>query len=259
MATVIWAEPRRVVNLEDCYFYHTMDIPEHGVVHGEWDLRGREADYLGHVGLAGKQVLEVGTASGHLCFSMERMGSSVVAYDLSPEQDWDLVPCAGIDLAETRAQREAHIARINNAYWFAHRAFQSKARVAYGTVYEMPPDIGQFDVATFGSVLLHLRDPFLALQKVADHVREAVVVTDLWGRRGRMLRVGHRLVGAPLAGFVPSAARRGPLDTWWQLAPEAVAEFLRILGFPRVDITYSRFVYRQRKTTLYTVVGRRSA
>jgi len=255
---VIWAEPPRVVDVEECYFYHTMDIPDHGLVHGEWDLRGREAAYLGHVPLAGKRVLEVGTASGHLCFAMERMGASVVAYDLSPEHDWDIVPYAGADVERHRAERKAHIATINNAYWFAHRAFRSAARVSYGTVYEIPPDIGQFDVATLGSVLLHLRDPFLALQRVAQHVQEAVVVTDVWGRRGRASSVVGRLTGGPVAAFVPSAARRGPFDSWWRLPPAVVAEFLKILGFPRVAVTYGRFLYGQRETTLYTVVGQRA-
>jgi len=75
MTDAIWAQPRDITDLEDCYFYHTMDIPGFGTVEGEWDLRGKERAYLGNVELAGKRVLELGTASGHLCFSMEKMGS----------------------------------------------------------------------------------------------------------------------------------------------------------------------------------------
>ena len=65
MGNVVWAEPRNIISISNCYFYHTMDIPSHGTVHGEWDLRGREASYLGNISLQGKCVLEVGTASGH--------------------------------------------------------------------------------------------------------------------------------------------------------------------------------------------------
>jgi len=75
MDNAIWATPRNITNLEECDFYHTMDLPNHGVVTGAWDLRGREAAYLGNVDVAGKRVLEVGTASGHLCFAMEKMGA----------------------------------------------------------------------------------------------------------------------------------------------------------------------------------------
>jgi hypothetical protein len=51
MGKAIWAEPRDITDLDDCYFYHTMEIPGYGIVHGEWDLRGGEADYLGKVRL----------------------------------------------------------------------------------------------------------------------------------------------------------------------------------------------------------------
>jgi hypothetical protein len=97
MSVPFWVEPRIIDDINECYFYHTMDIPGHGLVKGNWDLRGKESEYLGHVDFQGKRVLEIGTASGHLCFSMEKMGAEVVAYDLSPKQDWDLVPYSGLD------------------------------------------------------------------------------------------------------------------------------------------------------------------
>ena len=79
----VYAEPRTVTDLEECYFYHSMEIPGYGLVEGPWDLRGGVDDYLGNVDLNGKRVLEVGTASGFLCFTMEGRGADVVAYDLS--------------------------------------------------------------------------------------------------------------------------------------------------------------------------------
>ncbi|HEV2177439.1 MAG TPA: hypothetical protein VGW33_09595 [Terriglobia bacterium] len=47
MGQGIYAQPRLVTDVSECYFYHTMDIPGYGCVKGEWDLRGREKDYLG--------------------------------------------------------------------------------------------------------------------------------------------------------------------------------------------------------------------
>ena len=44
-------------------------------------------------------------------------------------------------------------------------ANNSSANVMYGTVYQIPEAIGRFDVGTLGSILLHLRDPFLAMQQ----------------------------------------------------------------------------------------------
>src|SRR5687767_6582684 len=55
-----------------CDFYHTMDLGGGEVHPGVWDLRGRERSYLGFVDVAGLRVLEIGTASGHLAFHMEK-------------------------------------------------------------------------------------------------------------------------------------------------------------------------------------------
>ena len=41
----IFATPRKVEDVADCYFYHTMELPGRGVIEGrDWDLRGRVDD-----------------------------------------------------------------------------------------------------------------------------------------------------------------------------------------------------------------------
>ncbi len=50
----IFAEPLKVDDVADCYFYHTMELPGHGVINGEWDLRAGVDDYLGKVEFAGQ-------------------------------------------------------------------------------------------------------------------------------------------------------------------------------------------------------------
>jgi hypothetical protein len=254
MGNIIWAEPRNITNISDCYFYHTMDIPNHGIVHGEWDLRGREAAYLGNISFQGKRVLEIGTASGHLCFTMERMGAEVVAYDLSDEQEWDIVPYDGFDYEQQILLRKEHMRRINNGFWFAHRANNSHAKMTYGTVYEMPDDIGQFDICVFGSILLHLRDPFLALQRALSHVKETVVVTDVAPSHtnNRLFR-GRRLIE-----FLPNASNCSPTEAWWNLSPELVSEFLQILGFVNTKVSFHRqLINGKHEAQLYTIVGYR--
>ena len=256
----VWAEPPADIGIDECYFYHTMDIPGHGLVTGEWDLRGREGVYLGGIPLQGKRVLEIGAASGHLSFTMEKMGAEVVSYDLSERQEWDLVPYADGDKKAGIDERKRHIRRLNNGYWFAHRAFRSAAKVMYGTVYKIPDNVGQFDVCTFGSVLLHLRDPFLALQRVTRHANETVVVTDLMPPLlGRAASTIGRWVGGELLYFLPNARRREHHDAWWLLSPSLVAEFLHILGFKYTDITRHRQRYNGKSLRLYTVVGRRGS
>jgi SAM-dependent methyltransferase len=252
-----YAAPLGVTDISECYYYHTMDVPGHGVVTGEWDLRGGVDEYLGHEDVAGKRVLEIGTASGFVCFEMERRGADVVAYDLSPAQSWDVVPYAGLDLAQEVARRREHILRLNKSWWFNHRAFGSRARVVYGTVYAIPPSIGPIDLCTFGAILLHVRDPFLALQNAAALRPATIVVTELAQRRSPfslLARPARRR--SPL--FLPNAVKGEPRDAWWSFAPESISNMLGILGYRTERVVRHAQLYANRRTPMFTVVARRT-
>src|SRR5271157_4724792 len=88
----VFAVYPEVHSIEECCFYHTMDIPGHGVANGMWDLRGATDEYLGHYEFYGKRVLEIGPASGFLTFEMEKRHANVVAIDVTEDQGWDFVP-----------------------------------------------------------------------------------------------------------------------------------------------------------------------
>jgi hypothetical protein len=247
----IYAKPRNISDIDECYFYHTMDLPTYGTIPGDWDLRGREASYLGHVDFRGKTVLELGTASGHICFFMERQGASVTGYDLSCEQEWDVVPYAKLDYSQILAERMKKIDQLNNSFWLAHRLYNSQAKMVYGTVYQIPDEIGEFDISVFGCILLHLRDPFLALQRGLSHTKETVIITEKLPRFDapcdrRALR------------FLPDASTGYPDETWWELTPELVTEFTRILGFEQCKLSYHTQTYKgTTEVELYTLVAER--
>jgi SAM-dependent methyltransferase len=252
----LYAEPRAVSGLEDCYFYHTMDIPGHGHVEGQWDLRGNEDRYTGEVEYTGQRVLEVGTASGFLCFWLESRGAEVVAFDLSDDHAWDIVPVASLDIEKVVRERRDVMRQINNGYWLCHRAFGSRAKVVYGTVYDIPADIGPVDVATYCSVLLHFRDPFLALQNGLRLTRSTAVVTDLVNpRRPPSGTVGE---SPAVMEFVPEFENGGPPDTWWFLNPEIVQQYLGILGFEDSEVRFHRQKAHWGEQDLFTVVAHRT-
>jgi SAM-dependent methyltransferase len=253
---IVYAEPKLVTDLSECHFYHCMDLPGYGAVAGEWDLRGGESDYLGAVDFSGKRVLEIGAASGHLTFWMERAGADVVAYDLSPRHSVDVIPYARTDVSALDARLAEHIDRLNNGFWLAHSVYGSRARLVYGTVYAIPPQVGTFDIGVVGSVLLHLRDPFLALQNVTRHVRETIVVAENTPLFGRLPGAGRAL--GRFLYFRPRAAKCDPPVTWWRLSPRAVQEMIAVLGFEHSDVRFHRQLFRGRSRRLFTVIGRRT-
>ncbi len=262
-----YSAPLTVASLADCRFYHTMQLPGVGPVSGPWDLRHGVDEYLGHESFAGKRVLEVGTASGFLCFEMEHRGAEVVAYDLADQPSgWDIVPFGGTPDRSLVEERAAGMRLINNAFWFAHNALGSRARVVYGSVYDLPPEIGLVDTAVFGAVLLHVRDPFLALQRALVLTRESVIVTEPASLGGRSLgRLPHwlslRLVrGGSLPGglrFLPDPRTQQPFETWWKLTPWAVGRMLQVLGFEPSRLVFHTQLFDGKPCPMYTVVGRR--
>ncbi|MBL8526543.1 MAG: class I SAM-dependent methyltransferase [Burkholderiales bacterium] len=250
--TAVYADARNVTSLDDCYFYHTMDLPDVGVVHGNWDLRPNIETYLGNVSFAGKRVLDVGCASGALSFHMERRGARVISFDLDSRGDWDMVPFEKWEhLEHISHARKAIIDRLNNGYWFAHRSLSSRARVVYGSVYAIPEAIGLVDIVVFGSILLHLRDPFLALQNGCRLATQTVIVSEA-------LRGPAESASEPILGFLPDAKTLEPKDTWWDIKPEWVVRAVGVLGFEETTLILHKQVYEGREVDQYTVVGTRT-
>jgi hypothetical protein len=253
----IYAKPRDVASLDDCGFYHTMDIPGYGLVEGAWDLREGLRDYLGGVDLEGKRVLEMGTASGFLCFSMEALGAEVVAFDIADDQSWDIVPFSGADHEALVALQKDEMRKVKNSFWLAHKALNSKARVVYGSVYDVPEAIGPVDVTTFTAILLHLRDPFYALENALRLTTETVIITERPPRRA-WPTVALSKVSRPLIQFLPNRERPKGWGTWWRFTPQALMEMIAVMGFEDAELSYHQQQSFGRKKRLYTIVGRRT-
>ena len=261
------------LNPDDYYFYHTIDLPGLGEMKGEWDLRTSADSYLGHIDLTNKRVLEMGAANGFLSFYMEKKGASVVSYDLSPENDWDIVPYAHKDGAAWAPKRRNHIRKINNAYRLSHSLLNSRAEFIQGTVYAIPQSVGLVDVSTFGSILLHVRDPFLALEQAAAITNETIVITEIldnnrqkvinrlfgWLGNAVVRKIRNKLLG-PSMIFRPITSVGHPEETWWHLTPELLEQYLSVLGFGDIRISYHRqfFAQHNKSQLMYTIVANRT-
>ena len=159
---------RADADLSDFVWYHATELPDGHVLPGAWDLRGHETSYLGGVDVAGKRVLELGPATGYLTFYLERMGAEVVAFEAGFDVSIDLLPVQGREHPEEKLRvMQETIDRNHDAWWYLHRQFGSSAKFVQGDIYDMPGDLGSFDVTLVGAILLHLREPWGALSQAA--------------------------------------------------------------------------------------------
>ena len=230
-------QPRLVERLEDCFFYHAMELPGFGLVRGQWDLRGRFDEYVGGVDVAGKTVLDVGTATGFLSFEAEKRSAvRVLSFDMSNARQQTFLPFKDKlfyrDPARWAEVYGAEIEQWKNAYWLCHRLLGSRAEVYYGNIYELPGELGQFDIAIVGSVLEHLSDQITALASIARLTKETiVVVSPLLQDEERIARF-EALASNPDADF-----------TWWTYSLGVYREVFGMLGFRIARVSHAEYYY----------------
>lgn len=252
-----YAEPRLGVRPEDIAIYHRIDVPGLEQKNWRWDLTGDEASYLGNYDLNGKRVLEFGAATGGLTFWMERQGAEVVAVDLSPdvrETSWDLLVTPDDDVSEIKAAMAAGIQRLNNGFWYVHEQLGSKVKLVHGTAYDVPSEIGRFDVVTLCAILLHLRDPMGALENALKFTDRTIIIADLVPHL-----ISESLQKLPLAYFMPDRSRRTQHGgwTWWHLSPEVYVRYLDLKGFKIISNTTHSYRQAAGPQKCFTLVAER--
>ena len=248
---IMLAQPRHVENPDDCFFYHTMDLPGFGEVRGHWDLRGRFDEYISGVGLGGKSVIDVGAATGFLSFSAEECGATrVLSFDIADPRQQTFLPFKdklySRDPARWAEEYGTEIERWKNSYWLCHRLLESKAEVFYGNIYDLPKELGQFDVAIVGSVLEHLSDQITALASIARLVKETIVIVS------PLIETADRI-----ASFGALADHPENDFTWWIYSEGVYREVFKMLGFSIARITKAEYYYHhgERFETRHTIVA----
>jgi tRNA (mo5U34)-methyltransferase len=113
--------------------------------------------------LSGRRALDVGTWDGFWAFELERRGAEVVAIDLDHERDLDWPP---------RRRPQAYEGGRGEGFRELHAERGSSVDRVELSVYDLTPErLGTFDLVFCGSVLIHLRDQLLALERIASVVR----------------------------------------------------------------------------------------
>jgi tRNA (mo5U34)-methyltransferase len=130
--------------------------------------------------MSGMRALEVGTWDGFWAFEMERRGAEVIALDLDDERDLDWPP-------RRRPQSYSEAPR-GAGFALAKEALGSKVeRVVRSIYHATPEELGTFDLVFCGSVLIHLRDQLLALERIANLCTGSFISAEEYDRWGGLI------------------------------------------------------------------------
>ena len=236
----LFETPRLINDINECYFYHTIDLPQYGTIRGAWDLRENIEAYLGNFDFAGKTVLDVGTAGGFLTFHIESKGAKVTSFDLASGNLWNIVPYINpkYNLQEARKHYISVAEIVKKGYWFSHRILESQAKCHYGDIYNLSSNIGLFDVAVMGMIISHLRDPIQALFSVSLLVKDYLIISNLVTGETKDC----------VARLMPDVNTLVPLDAWWSFSQACIERMLNIVGFEVESIVTSEHLCEQSET-----------
>jgi SAM-dependent methyltransferase len=205
-------------------WYHVIELADGSLTPGWIDLRQHRRVPAIPADLTGLRALDVGSFDGFWAFEMEQRGATVVALDI------DQIPppdTPRVHVERMRAEADGIQAGTGFRLLREHRG--SSVRRVLLNVYDVTAAAigGPVDVIFLGSLLLHLRDPVGALERLRD-----VLVPG--GRIVLFEPVSAQLekTKEPTAQFL---AWRTPW-TWWYANSACLTEWLRAAGFdePRV-------------------------
>ncbi|MEO3470889.1 class I SAM-dependent methyltransferase [Roseomonas sp. CAU 1739] len=206
-------------------WYHAIDLGDGVVTPGIFDHRPLIDRYGLPESLSGLRVLDIGTFDGYWAFEFERRGAAeVIAMDIATFGDADFPPPA-----RARMDPAALAEDTGRGFTIAHDALASRVTRRTGSVYALDPaEWGQFDLVHLGNVLVHLRDPALALQRILPLVRGRLMVSeaidpDLEDLEGM----------GPLLRYIGAEQD----CNWWRFNTAAIEKMLRDAGFATATTT----------------------
>jgi tRNA (mo5U34)-methyltransferase len=222
------AEAAEKGEIEAHPWYHTIEFPDGTVTPGRFDHRQLLPRYGIPEDLSGKRALDVGSGDGFWAFTLEQRGAEVVSLDVETFGEIDLPPALHRIYAESD-QKLSFRAGIE----IARPRLDSKIKLVNMPVYDLDPSVvGTFHFVHAGDILLHLRDPALALQRIRSVTDEQALLVDLFDPE--LDTIGH---GPGLTRY-----RGGWFDVhWWTPSLSALTQMVYDAGFAQVEVltTYS--------------------
>lgn len=195
--------------------------------------------------LSGKRVLDVGCADGFFSFLAESRGADVVAIDSWPRQ----------------------------GFFLAHELLNSKVEFHHANVYDiLPDDFGWFDIVFFFGVYYHLKNPILALERIASLTREwAMIESHVSTPQVQSPELAHKpfwkrvlpqppaslhgSMGASSHFFERDELNRDPTN-WWVPTIPCLLGTIRAAGFPVAELVSC---YDRSRAVVRAIKGPRTA
>ena len=189
-------------------WYHTIDLGNGVVTPGWHDTRPIVSQLPIPASLEGKRCLDVGTFDGFWAFEMERRGAAeVVAIDVLDPAKWDWPVGSSPETVAEIGRRKAR----GQGFEVARQALGSSVVRRELSVYDLDPEeIGRFDLVYLGSLLIHLREPVRALERLREVCGGTMIVVD-----------GIDLILSLLLPRMPVATLDGNGRPWWWYPNEA--------------------------------------
>jgi len=204
--------------VESIEWYHTIELADGVVTPGWHDTRKVVERIPFPTSLNGMRCLDVGTFDGFWAFEMERRGAAeVVAIDVLDPQKWDWPLSRTEEAFEAIGRRKGR----GQGFEIASAALGSSVRRLEVSVYDMDEEVaGRFDLIYLGSLLVHLRDPIKALERLRSVCSGQMIVVD-----GIDLFLSA-LARTPVARF---DGRGRPW--WWYPNPAGLRRMVESAGF----------------------------
>jgi tRNA (mo5U34)-methyltransferase len=157
-------------------WYHTIELAPGLVTPGWFDTREVLPTLPIPTDLSGQRCLDVGTFDGFWAFEMERRGAAeVLAVDVLDPTRWDWPANASPEAIREISSMKGR----GEGFEIAAEALGSTVKRLELSVYDLDPDEhGTFDFVYVGSLLLHLRDPMRAVDRIRSVCRGTVLFVD---------------------------------------------------------------------------------
>lgn len=248
--------------IADLPWYHSFAFPNGLKTQGVYD----NAPTLPHYGLpaslAGKQVLDVGTADGFFAFELERRGAAHVLA-LDPNQfDGSLatdVSQAYREKYNTAYQdlyanqyakaRELLAMKGMNQFLIAKDLLDSEVEYRNLTIYELDQLGQKFDLVLCGDLIEHLKSPLIGLENLVNVTGDLCIIAlsgaikttqDPQRFRDRLIKSLARRLGVPwpTIDYTKAVEYMGNVSgrSFFRFHPLAFREALLASGFRQVEI-----------------------